>query len=134
MFLLIVLRCVKVLWCLCMCVCVCVGVGVGVVGGAEPQSVFLEKKKEECFFYELWFEGVIIYSELQQEVLHFFHYVYIYIEYFADPLIQLNLQPFIHTPTAESTTQGDSQLVRVRCLAQGHLRDRSGYQSNLSTP
>ena len=32
---------------------------------------------------------------------------------FTDAFIQSDLQPFIHTPTAESTTQDDSQLVRI---------------------
>ena len=31
---------------------------------------------------------------------------------FAHIFIQSDLQPFIHTPTAASTTQGDSQAVR----------------------
>ena len=58
--------------------------------------------------------------------------------YFADAFIQSDLQPFIHTPTAESTTQGpprrvtasSSRAVRVRCLAQGHLDRGAGYRTS----
>ena len=43
------------------------------------------------------------------------------------------IHPCMHTPTAESTMPGDSQLIRINRLAQGQLDTQLGGAGDLNS-
>ena len=94
-----------------------------------PFSVLLDNLTYVCAFSKLYFYSIS--SGL-------WCWLHLHLGDFANALIQNDLQPFIHTSTAESTTQGDSQLARSSHLdtqLEGdgdRTSNQTGYHSTRS--
>ena len=136
--------------CVCVCVCVCLGGGCTFNKLISKQISFAIKVEDVgCDIITkvngLWQlsssneEVVVYYYNLSPvDVVHGQHLHRAFLTRvhskrsltFNHSCTHSPIHAHVHTPTAESNTQGDSQLVRSQSLTQGHLDTRRGGCAN----